>query len=364
MSEITAYVDAAAIRSNIEYLQKVSQTNLMAVVKANAYGHGLAGVVSICTKAGIDWFGVATLDEAQKVKATAPEARVLAWLYQLDEEMIHCAIDSGIHLAIFNEQQVEFLSYLQTEQQITVHLHVDTGMSRGGLSPSEAVQTAQTISQNPKFNLEGVFTHLVSSEASNDEVVMGQLATFREIQTQINKLGIEVPNFHLANSGGALNYDVSDFSFVRAGIALYGIDPSDKPNSNLKPAMKVSAPIIQLKQVDKGIGVGYNHTSKTEQDTTLALVPVGYADAIPRTASGKLTVWVNGEKRRTFGTISMDQFIIEAAAQDEIGDEVIIFGDPSLGHPTVCDLASVAGTISYEVLVRIGSRVQRKYLNL
>lgn len=363
MNTATAIINSTALIKNYQYLKRVSNTEVMGVLKANAYGHGAIGVARILRSAGMNWIGVATIAEAIEIRESGDSGRILAWLYQVEPETISQALLHNIDLAIFDAAQINPISHIVSEQgNLRIHLHVDTGMSRGGLAASDALTAAAVVQSHSNLTLVGCFTHLVSSEFPDNEIVNNQLMQFRSIKNDFSLAGQKDVLFHIANSGGAINYDVSDFDFVRSGISLYGIDPADNVNPNLIPVMQLVAPVIQIKHLQISTGIGYGHTFITDSDERVALVPIGYADGIPRTASGKAEVWLNGSKRKVLGTISMDQIVISASESDKVGDLVTIFGESSKGFPSVIDLAKSAGTISYEVLVRIGQRVFRDYV--
>ena len=363
METATAIINSKALVSNYQYLKKVSGTEVMGVLKANAYGHGAAGVARILRRAGMTWFGVATVAEAIALRESGDTGRILAWLYQVDPKVISQAVENDIDLAIFDASQIKAISLLVGyERKLRIHLHLDTGMSRGGISPSDALTAAAVIAAEKNLTLVGCFTHLVSSEFPDQAVVQQQITNFRKIKADFAAAGLTQVLFHIANSGGAINYDVSDFDFVRSGISLYGIDPADKPNDQLSPVMRLIAPVIQLKTLTPTTGIGYGHTYITQGEQRVALVPIGYADGLPRTASGAAEVMLNKTIRKVLGTISMDQIVIEAVATDSLGDEVTIFGDPAHGYLSVIELAKAGGTISYEILVRIGERVVRNYV--
>jgi len=363
MQTATAIINSKSLIHNYNYLKQVSGTDVMGVLKANAYGHGMVGVAKILRKAGMSWIGVATISEAISLRESGDSGRILAWLYEVDPKLISLAIEHYIDLAIFDASQIKAISLLVGyERKLRIHLHIDTGMARGGIAAADAAIAAAVVAAEKNLDLVGCFTHLVNSELPEDPVVIEQLSKFRVIKAELIAAGMSKVLFHIANSGGAINYDVSDFDFVRAGISLYGIDPADKPNSNLAPVMRLVAPVIQLKQLKANTGVGYGHSYVAPEDMRVGLVPIGYADGIPRTASGKAEVLLNKSLRQVLGTVSMDQIVIAATAADSVGDEVTIFGDPAFGYPSVTKLAQAAGTISYEVLVRIGERVERSYV--
>jgi alanine racemase len=238
-------------------------------------------------------------------------------------------------------------------------MFVDTGINRAGISYNNAIQAFKDVVSCDKFELIGMMSHLVCSQIKNSPIVNEQLRKFRELRKNLQDIGIKPPLVHIANTGACLNYDVSDFNLSRSGAGIYGIFENDK----LKPIMTLKTYIIQLKDVNKGEGIGYDWKYIAKKNTKVAVLPLGYADVIPRIASGKLHVYVNGTKRKVFGTISMDQIIIESKEKDKINDDVILFGNGINCPQTVLKLSKYCETIPEEILCRIGYRVNRIYAN-
>lgn len=363
---IIATIDANAIRHNVDYLRKVAKTDIMPVLKSNAYGHGIIPVSKILRNHNVKMIGVATLDEALTLRNCGDNGRIVAWLYDVNGKSLKDAIEKNIDICIIDQKHIPTVCKLaaQTSKTVRVHLFVDTGIDRAAVPYSEAIHAAIQLSSNPHVDLVGIMSHFIQSELKNDSTTKKQLQLFRNIIHVLSKNhNINFEYTHIANSGGCLNYDVSDFTLARAGLAIYGFDPSGKYNPNLQPAMKLTSCIIQKKNISKGAVVGYNGKYVAKKDMTICIAPVGYGDIIPRSSSGKLCVYINGTRRKVLGNISMDQIVIESKPVDNVGDEVLLFG-PS--KQTAYDVAAMSNTITYEVIVRTNAsnRVARKYINV
>ena len=365
--DITATIDADCIRHNIKYLQDKTGTEIMPVIKANAYGHGMIQMSKILRNAGIKLIGVATLGEAIYLRENGDTGIIVAWLYDIHSPEVASAIHKNIDISIIDENHIPILlSLIPKKTQLRVHLFVDTGINRAAVPYSKAIHVAKIIKQHPQFNLVGLMSHFIQSELKNDKETLGQLRKFRELRNNLeNKHNIKIPYVHIANSGGCLNYNVSDFTLSRPGGAIYGTHPSGKYSPELKLAMRLTSIIIQIKHVSKGDGVGYDGRYIVSKNKTICIVPIGYADILPRSSSGKLYVYINGSRRKVLGNISMDQIVVEGKARDKIHDEVLIFGNPEKGDKqTVYDVADMSNTITDEVLVRTNYRVNIKYINV
>jgi alanine racemase len=360
--EIVAIVDASAIKHNIEYLTRKTGTPVMPVLKANAYGHGLIGISKICRNSGVEYIGVATIGEALAIRNSGDKGDLLAWLYNIDNPELKTAIEQKIDIVIFDDTHIQKLSELvPANMRCRLHIHVDTGINRSGVPYTRCMHAIKEIMANKKLELIGMMSHLIDSEIKNSPRVLKQLTRFRKMRDDLIANDIHVKYIHIANSGGSLNYDVSDFTMCRTGIAIYGVNPNGKPDANLKPALKVVSKLIQLKHISKNDVVGYNAKFKAKKVMRIGLVPLGYADTIPRNASGKLYVYINGSPRKVLGLESMDQIVVEAKETDKLSDEVIIFGK---GGTTIQHLSKISKTSPYEILVHTGNRVRFEYINV
>lgn len=362
--DIKAIIDINAIRHNVNYLRKKTRTDLMPVLKADAYGHGLIEMAKILRKLGIKYIGVATLGEAILLRKSGDKGRVLSWLYDIDGQEFKDGLKLNLDIAIFDEKLIPKIeSMIPSGTKTKVTMFVDTGINRAGIPYENALQAFKDVVACDKFELVGMMTHLVCSGIKNSPIVNEQLRKFRELRKQLADINIVPPLVHAANTGGCLNYDVSDFTLARPGSGVYGVPGNDKVHKNLKLAMTIKSYVIQLKYVEKGAGIGYDWKYIAPKKMRVAVLPIGYADIIPRSASGKLYVYINGTKRKVLGTISMDQIIVEAKEQDKINDDVIIFGNGSNCPQTIFDVAKAGDAFPIEILCHTGYRINRTYIN-
>ena len=369
--DINAIIDINAITHNVEFLRKKAGTDIMPVLKANAYGHGFIEMAKIIRKIGVKYIGVATLDEAIMLRKSGDKGRILAWLYDVDGIELINAFKLDIDISIFDEKTIpKFISLIPKNKKIKVTMFVDTGINRSGIPYDNAMQAFKDVCACDKIELVGMMSHLVCSDVKNSPIVNEQLRKFRALRQELSDIGIKPPLVHIANTGGCLNYDVSDFTLARPGSGVYGIVPPTftksfsvnfKPNKNLHLSMTVKSYIIQIKDVGKGEGIGYDWTYTTPHKMKICILPIGYADIIPRSTSLKLYVYINGTKRKVLGTISMDQIVVESKDEDKLNDEVYIFGNGTNCPQTIYDISKISNTIPVEILANAGYRINRLY---
>ena len=334
----------------------------MVVVKANGYGHGATEAARAALAGGATWLGVVDSSEALALRAAGIDAPILAWLHDPAADFAD-AIAVGIDLGVNYLDQLESVG--AASGLANVHLKVDTGLSRNGATEAEwagIFGRAAELERTGAIHVRGIFSHLANSGADEDEA---QVARFTAAVEQARAAGLDPELSHLAASAGALALPHARFDLVRIGVGAYGLSPFDDGDSaalGLEPAMQLDAGIVSVKRVPSGSGVSYGYRYETEAETTLALVPVGYADGIPRHASNAAPVSINGKTYRVCGTIAMDQFVVDVGDDEvAVGDRAVLFGDPSTGVPSAHDWATAAGTINYEIVTRIGNRVARTY---
>ena len=362
--DIVGIIDVNAIRKNINYLKKKSGTDLMPVLKADAYGHGAVEIAKILRSIGIKYIGVATLGEAIMLRDSGDKGRILAWLYDVNGDELKQALHMDIDIAIFDEKTIpKFISLIPKNKQINVTMFVDTGINRAGISYDKAYDAFIEVSKCDNIKIEGMMSHLVSSGVKNSPIVNEQLRKFRDLRKRLSEINIVPPLVHIANTGGCLNYDVSDFTLARPGSGIYGVGGDDKYSKFLSLAMTVKSYIIQIKDIDKGKGIGYDWKYVTPRKMKIAILPIGYADIIPRSTSEKLYVYINGTKRKVLGTISMDQIMVEAKKSDKISNDAIIFGNGVNCPQTIFDIADESDIFSLEILCHTGYRINRLYIN-
>jgi alanine racemase len=355
----SARIDLGAISRNTHVLSNLVGVPVMAVVKANGYGHGAVESARAALVGGAEWLGVVDTTEALALRAAGIRAPVLAWLHAPDADFAP-AIAAHIDLGVNNLAQLEQIA--SAGGRAAVHLKVDTGLSRNGAVEADwdALFTrAAELERLGRVHVRGVFSHLANAGADADA---GQVAGFERALGLAAASGLHPEVTHLAATAAAVAAPATRFGMVRLGIGLYGLSPVEN-ELDLTPAMELSAEIAAVKRVPTGSGVSYGHAWVAARPTTLALVPLGYADGVPRAASGAAEVLVEGVRRPVVGRIAMDQFMIDLG-DDEVplGTRAVLFGDPASGAPSATDWADAASTIDYEIVTRIGPRVAREYV--
>jgi alanine racemase len=347
-------VDLAAIRSNYRQIkQQVAPAKVMAVVKANAYGHGMLEVAKTLDAIGADALGVADMREALKLRAAGIRARILAWIIQPQD--LEPAARNQIEVGISTFQQLE----AATEKNI-LHIKVDTGLGRNGFAQVDWDQLFSKLVG--RTNVFGIFSHLSNTSGETDQ---RQRELFEEAIQRANSAGVSFSEKHLAASAAALGSSDFQYDMVRSGIAVYGLNPyvDRAVEVPLTPAMRVTAQLVNLKSVQAGQGVSYGYRYVTSQPTTLGLVPFGYGEGMPRISVG-YHVLIGEKKYPVVGRVAMDQFVVDLAGDNyPPGQEVVIFGNGKLGEPTAEELGESSQSINYEIVTRIGGRAERSYIN-
>ncbi|GAB3392580.1 alanine racemase [Humibacter soli] len=363
-----AVIDLDAVTDNVRVLRETIGTeHLIAVVKANAYGHGAVPVARAALAGGADRLGVADLAEAHELRAAGITAPMLAWLHDPDADFDR-AIEAHVEIGVSSLEQLHSArdAAARVERPAVIHLKLDTGLSRNGV-PADAwpgvVRAARAAENDGLIRVVGVFSHLSGTSSEAD---LEQGAAFDRGLAQASAAGLDPELVHLAASGAALTLPATRYNTVRTGITIYGLSPfpeREPSEFGLRPAMTLRSRVVAVRRIEHGQGVSYGHTYRANGATNLALVPVGYADGVPRQASGAAPVSIGGERFLIAGRVAMDQIVI--ATDDSpvaVGDEVILFGDPATGAPSAEDWARAAGTIGYDIVTRLGGRVTRRYV--
>lgn len=342
----------------------------MVVVKANGYGHGMITCARAARQAGADWIGAATPTEALRIRQSGDVGRLLCWLYGPTEDLT-AAVAEDIDLTV---HQVDQLTMINTAvaaagRPARVQLKIDTGLSRNGSTAAawpELCRRARQAERDEILTVTGIWSHLASADEPGHPSIAAQLDAFERAMQVAAESGLSPEVRHIANSAAALTLPRSRYDLVRLGIACYGVEPGPGlaagAGVDLEPVMTLRAQLVAVKSISAGDGVSYGHTWIADRDTVVGLVPLGYGDGIPIAASNRCQVQVGGRRAPIRGRICMDQFVVDLGpgARDRVGDEVIIFSGPSAG-PTAEDWAAACGTIGYEMITRIGSRVPRIY---
>ncbi|MFC8852849.1 alanine racemase [Streptomyces sp. NPDC057144] len=373
-----AEIDLAALRANVRALrERAPGAALMAVVKADAYGHGALPCARAAVEAGASWLGTATPQEAlalRSAEAGLPDdVRIMCWLWTPGgpwREAVEARLDVSVSAMWAMEEVVAAARAAGVPAR--VQLKADTGLGRNGCQPGadweELVGAALRGEGEGLLRVTGLWSHFACADEPGHPSIAAQLTRFREMTAYAERQGLRPEVRHIANSPATLTLPDAHFDLVRPGIAMYGVSPSPEIGTpadfGLRPAMTLSASLALVKQVPGGHGVSYGHHYATPGDTTLGLVPLGYADGIPRHASSTGPVLVDGKWRTVAGRIAMDQFVVDLGGdRPEPGAEAVLFGPGDRGEPTAEDWAQAAGTIAYEIVTRIGTRVPRVYVN-
>jgi alanine racemase len=365
-----AIVDLEAIAHNVRVLREhAGSAQVMAVVKADGYGHGAVQAGRAAVDAGAAELGVATIDEALTLRRGGITAPVLSWLHPPGTDFAP-ALSAGVGVAVSSARQLGAVldAVERTGRTAEVTVKVDTGLNRNGVSaadyPALLTELQRAVAADA-IRLRGIMSHLASGDAPDDPLNDLQAQRFTNMIAEARSRGIEFDVAHLSNSPSAMTRPDLGFDMVRPGIAVYGLSPiPERGDMELRPAMTLRCTVAMVKPVKAGDGVSYGHTWIAERDTNLALLPIGYADGLYRALGGRIDVLINGRLRRSVGRVCMDQFVVDLgpgkpdAAE---GDEAILFGPGASGEPTAQDWADLLGTIHYEVVTSPRGRVVRTY---
>jgi alanine racemase len=362
-------VDLAAVRHNVRILKDLVSVDgpvaLMAVVKADGYGHGMVEVAEAAREAGADWLGVATIDEALALRAAGDRGPLLCWLSAPGDDFA-AAVAAGVEVTAYSVEELEEIAAVGPAR---VQLKVDTGLSRGGAPRSQwhdLFAAAADLERDGRITVTGIWSHLAASDEPAHPANDAQEAAFRDALSLAASVGLDPDVTHLANSAAAILRPSAHFDLVRCGIATYGLDPAPgvSPHLGLRPAMTVRAPLLMSKEIAAGDGGSYGHTWHAGADTTVGVVPAGYGEGIPRAAGNAASVWVGDSRRPIRGRVCMDQFVVELDGElPAPGTEVVLFGPGDDGEPTAQDWADDVGTISYEIVTRVGGRLLRRHVD-
>lgn len=362
-----AVVDVDAYRANFDLVREwMDPVEVMAVVKADAYGHGLEPIALAAVDAGARWLGVLSVSAALRLRAigVGDEVRLFAWQHDpaLD---FRDAVDSGVDLGVSGIDELERVAEAVDQRVARVHLGIDTGLHRDGALPAawpELVRRARELAERGLIDVVAAYTHLAETSEAEDDAAIER---YRAALAVADDLGLSIPIRHAAASLPALTRPEFRFDMVRMGANLLGIPGAQGVTASdlgLTPVMTLRASVAKVKRVAAGTGVSYDYTFRPDRATTLALIPVGYADGVPRSAQGKIVVAIGGERYPIVGRVAMDQFLVDVGDADvRIGDPVFLFGTGEDGELTVLEWAAALDTIGEETVCRVGGRVPRVY---
>ncbi len=365
-------VDLDAISANVEVLRsRAPRSATLAVVKADGYGHGLVPTARAAVAGGADWLGTALLREAVELRQQGFSTPILCWLWSPGDEDLAACVRGEIDVTASALWQLDALVAAShaTGVRARVQLKVDTGLGRNGATARQwpaFVGRAADLQSAGLIEVTGVWSHFAVADAPSSPVTSDQLAAFDRALDVVADSGLEPRFRHIANSAATLVTPRAHYDLVRPGIAVYGVSPGGElgppEEYGLTPAMTLRARLALVKRVPAGQGVSYGHEYVTSAPTTLGLVPLGYADGVPRAAGGRAPVLVAGAQRPIAGRVCMDQFVVDLGDDPaEVGDEVVLFGRPDREEPSAEDWAAASGTIGYEIITRLGPRVARTW---
>jgi alanine racemase len=338
----------------------------MAVVKANAYGHGALEVSRQALKSGVDMLAVASVKEALELREGGISAPVLV-LSETSPDLVDYLVEEDLTQTIYTRRLAEALSRAaaQKGKRAKVHVKVDTGMGRVGVDPKEAAELIGYVKQLEGIELEGIFTHLAVADEAENDFTDEQLERFKAAVASLEESGTLVPYLHAANSAATLFHHKAHLNIVRVGLLLYGLKPETAKtlNINLRPALAFKSKVLYLKQVTSGTPLSYGSTYVTERETQIATVPVGYADGYSRALSNKASVLIRGKRYPVVGRVCMDLTLVNVFNDPiEVEDEVVLIGRQGQEEISASELALLENTVNYEVVCSIGKRVPRVYL--
>lgn len=363
-----AEINLSAVRHNVGRLRELTGAqNVIAVVKADGYGHGAGPVAEAAIDAGVDLLGVAEIDEAIALRAGGCEAPVLAWLHDVAADFA-AAIELDIALGVSSEAELERVVAAAEllDRAAHIHLKAETGLNRNGARPAQwpgLVAAARAAELAERVRVDGVFSHLANTSMAANRL---QAERFAKAVASATDAGLSPTLVHLAASEGALTDTLLVGSTIRPGIAVYGLSPTGDPSSTwgLRPVMTLYSSVASVNDLPAGAGVSYGFDWVAPSDTRIALVPIGYADGLPRAASGRAEVAIGGVRYPVRGRIAMDQIVVEIGTADvRPGVRVDVWGDPAAGVPSADEWAEWAGTIGYELVTKVGRRVRYRYLD-
>jgi alanine racemase len=363
MTEAT--IDLGAIAHNTSVLAAGTVAEVMAVVKADGFGHGALATTQAALAGGASWLGVATCAEALQLRAAGVTAPILSWIHPHDADLTE-AVARGVDISVSSTEHLETVVYPGLVPD--VHLKADTGLHRNGSVAGDwagLVQRARALEQDGRIRVRAVWSHLISGEDATAANMRIQVDRFERAIALAHAAGLRPRIRHLANSVATLGTPETHYDLVRPGIGLYGVEPDHDRVYGLRAAMTLRARLVLVKQVPAGSGVSYEHDYVTGRPSTLGLVPLGFADGVPRSAGPRAQVWCAGRRFPVAGRIAMDQFVVDFGEfAPRLGDEVVLFGPGDDGEPTVTDWADWAGTIPHEIFTGIGARVRRHHIGL
>ncbi|BAY45496.1 alanine racemase [Scytonema sp. HK-05] len=362
-------IDLSALSYNVKQLLKIlsPRTQLMAVVKADAYGHGAVTVAQTVLESGASWLGVATVPEAIQLREAGIKAPILILGASQTSEQIQAIAEWKLQPTITSPKQAlvfsDTLLTINNKTDVPVHVKLDTGMSRLGTNSDQAAEFVQLVQRLPHLAIASIYSHLATADSPDSTIMKQQQQRFEQAIAQLRTIGIEPPCLHLANSAATLTDKGLHYDIARVGLAVYGLYPADHLRSSidLRPVLQVKARVTQVKTIAPGTGVSYGHQFIAPHELRLAVVGIGYADGVPRNLSNKMQVLIRGQRVPQIGTITMDQLMLDVSALPDIreGEVVTLLGTEGKEQISAEDWANQLNTISWEILCGFKHRLPR-----
>ena len=364
-----AIVDLAAYTHNLRVVRRLIGKNagIVAVMKADAYGHGLLPIARRALEEKVAMLGVATVEEGVTLREAGIEAPILI-LFEPPRDALEAVVEHGLRLTLASTEAAERLGALAhtARRVVPVHCQVDTGMGRQGFGTATAVDEIQRLTRVSNLDIEGIATHFPSADLSENDATLAQIKTFRQILKDLEREGVPFELAHAANSAATVNYRDAIFDLVRPGLMTFGVWPAaELPHEPLlKPVLRWETRVTQVRELPEGATVGYARTWTAPRFTRTAILPVGYADGYPFALSNRADVLIRGQRRRVLGRVCMDQIVVDVtdAPAVQAGDLATLLGSDGNASITAQELADRALTIPYEILAGIGNRVPREYV--
>jgi alanine racemase len=359
-------VDLEVIRQNLHRIKTLTESEVMAVVKANAYGHGFLPVAQAAAAAGATWFGIARPRMALAMRQSGIEAKILILGY-ISPERVQEMLQIDVSLTVWTADHIHQIAQeaAKTRKTARVHILTDTGMGRLGCLPEKTKDLLKLVQETPQITAEGLFSHLATADEADSSTTLQQEKVFRQVQEDLRDHDLLPSILHLANSAGSLVYPSAHYNLIRVGIAMYGLSPSSEVDLpvGIKPALEWKSVLASIKTLPAGHGVSYGHQYFTSSTEKIGVVPLGYADGYRRVPGNH--VLIQGQKVPVVGRVCMDQCMVQldGISNPQVGDEVILIGSQGDQEISADDLARTWDTINYEVTCGIGARVPRIFKN-
>ena len=363
-STTSAIIHTKWIQHNIQVFHKLAGTKIMPVIKGDAYGHGAVEIAKFLRKIGMDYIGVATVNEAMELRNSGDKGRILAWLYDSLSDDIFNAFHNDIEIAIFDEDAIPtIIRQIPKGKVVNITVFVDTGFNRTGIRYERALEVIEKLSKHSNVKIEGLMSHLIESKISESSIVYDQLYKFRKLRTELEKIGIRPNQVHIANTNACFNYNISDFTLSRIGVGIYGssLDSRIIQKYNIKPVMTLQSHIIQIKSVKKGECIGYGCTYVSPRNMTICILGIGYAD-VPIYDYKGIYYFIRGTPRKVLGQTNMDQIVCISKHGDRLHDVAYLFGANKTHNQTIDTISRKIDTSSTLLTSHIGTRVNRIYL--